>query len=97
MPDIRLRFTSTSASCGGALARDGGGRPVYREEHPDRSVFFLPRVEAGRWEIRYRMRAVFPGDYRALPATVEAMYVPALDANTEARRLRISPAAQPQG
>ena len=65
------------------------GHRIYREEHPDRSVFFLPSLTAGSWEIRYRMRAAFSGDYRALPATVEAMYVPVLTGNSDARRLQI--------
>ncbi|HEY5552387.1 MAG TPA: alpha-2-macroglobulin family protein, partial [Opitutaceae bacterium] len=68
------------------------GRAIYREEHDDRSVFFLDRVEAGRWEIRFGMRATFAGDYRAAPAKVEAMYAPEIRANTDARRVRIEPA-----
>jgi uncharacterized protein YfaS (alpha-2-macroglobulin family) len=68
------------------------GRRIYREEHPDRSVFFLPHLTAGRWEIRYRLHAAFSGDYRALPATIEAMYVPAIAGNTTAARLKILPA-----
>lgn len=65
-------------------------RPVYREEHDDRSVFFLPRLDAGRWEIRYTLRAAFSGDFRVLPATASAMYVPAISAHSEARRLTIA-------
>lgn len=68
-----------------------GGSPLYREEHDDRSVFFVPHLAAGRYEIRYTMRALFDGDYRALPATAAAIYVPVISANTEARRLIISP------
>lgn len=68
---------------------------VYREEYPDRSVFFLPRLAAGRWELRYSQRAVFSGNYRALPATVEAMYVPVLQANSDAQRLSIGVPSAP--
>ncbi|HRE83684.1 MAG TPA: alpha-2-macroglobulin family protein [Opitutaceae bacterium] len=72
------------------------GQSVYREEYPDRSVFFLPRLAAGQWELRYSQRAVFSGNYRALPATVEAMYVPVLQANSDAQRLTIgAPASAP--
>ncbi len=63
--------------------------PIYREERDEKSVFFLDRLEAGTWEIRFGMRAVRPGDFRALPARVEAMYVPEIRANSDARRVAI--------
>jgi alpha-2-macroglobulin len=69
------------------------GRPLYREEHDDRSVFFLPHLPAGRWEIRYTLRALFAGDFRALPATAAAIYVPLIAANTEASRIAIKESA----
>ena len=71
------------------MTEDGAGRPIYREEHDDKSVFFLDRLEAGTWEIRFGMRAVTPGNFRALPVQVEAMYVPEIRANSDARRVRI--------
>lgn len=93
--DATLRPITADASTTVKPAAGSQGSRIYREEYPDRSVFFLPRLAAGHWEIRYRMRAVFTGDYRALPATAEAMYVPVINANTEARRLKISAASQP--
>lgn len=68
------------------------GRVLYREEHDDRSVFFLDRVPAGTWEINFGLRATTPGDFRALPVKATAMYVPEVRANSDARRLRIDPA-----
>ena len=68
---------------------DAKGRPIYREERDDKSVFFLDHVEAGTWEIRFGLRATTPGDYRALPVKAGAMYVPEVRANTEAQRVRI--------
>ncbi|MDF9826490.1 uncharacterized protein YfaS (alpha-2-macroglobulin family) [Ereboglobus sp. PH5-10] len=65
------------------------GHRIYREEHDDHSAFFLDHVEAGEWEIRFTMRAITPGDFRALPVKVEAMYVPEIRANSDARRVRI--------
>ncbi|MDR1011376.1 MAG: hypothetical protein LBM04_09685 [Opitutaceae bacterium] len=62
---------------------------IYREEHDDHSAFFLDHVEAGAWEVRMTMRAVTAGDFRALPVKVEAMYVPEVRANSDARRVRI--------
>ena len=67
------------------------GRPLYREEHDDRSVFFLDHLEAGTWELRFALRAVTPGDFRALPVTATAMYVPEITANSDSRRLKIQP------
>jgi len=66
------------------------GLPVYREEHDDKSVFFLHHVPAGEWNLRFDLRAIHPGDYRALPVHVEAMYVPEVRANSDSRRIRIS-------
>ena len=82
---------ATTADGGGApsLPQDAAGRPIYREERDEKSVFFLDRLEAGTWEIRFGMRAVTPGDFRALPVKVEAMYVPEIRANSDARRVRV--------
>jgi alpha-2-macroglobulin len=65
------------------------GRRIYREERDDKSVFFLDEIEAGTWEINFSLRAVHPGNYRALPVHVEAMYAPEVRANSDARRLSI--------
>jgi uncharacterized protein YfaS (alpha-2-macroglobulin family) len=75
----------------GEATADRTGRNAYRDEHDDRSVFFLQHLQAGRWEIRYRMRSAFAGDFRALPATAAAMYAPVLAANTTAGRIEITP------
>jgi len=69
---------------------DTKGRGIYREEHDDHSAFFLDHIDAGEWEIRFTMRAVTPGDFRVLPAKVEAMYVPEVRANSDARRVRVT-------
>jgi len=68
---------------------EGVAHAIYREERDEKSVFFLDRLEAGTWEIRFGMRAVTPGDFRALPVKVEAMYVPEIRANSDARRVRV--------
>ena len=68
---------------------DAKGRPIYREERDDQSVFFLDHVEAGTWEIRFGLRATTPGDYRALPVKAGAMDVPEVRVNTDAQRVRI--------
>ena len=64
-------------------------RLLYREEHDDHTAIFIDRIEPGEWEITTRLRAVTSGDYRALPATAEAMYVPEIAANSDARRVTV--------
>src|SRR5688572_14300268 len=71
---------------------DGKGRAIYREEHDDRSVFFLDSVAAGSWEIRFGLRATTAGDFRALPVEALAMYVSEVRANSDALRLRVEAA-----
>ena len=73
----------------GASQMEDSARAIYREERDEKSVFFLDRLEAGTWEIRFGMRAVTPGNFRALPVKIEAMYVPEIRANSDARRMRI--------
>jgi uncharacterized protein YfaS (alpha-2-macroglobulin family) len=87
--DARLVTVDADAPPGSTVT-DGASRIVYREEHDEKSVFFLHSVPAGASELRFHLRAIHPGDYRALPAYVEAMYVPEVRANSDARRMRIA-------
>ena len=64
-------------------------RPVYREETDQSSIFFLDRVGAGTWVIRYGLRAITTGNYRILPVQASAMYVPEISANSAATRVKI--------
>jgi uncharacterized protein YfaS (alpha-2-macroglobulin family) len=89
--DARMQRLEAGQDRAGENGTDGAGQRVYRYEHDDRSVFFLQHLPAGRWEIRYRMRSAFAGDFRALPATAIAMYVPVLAANSTAERVGIHP------
>ncbi|MNC95144.1 hypothetical protein D3C83_121900 [compost metagenome] len=68
---------------------DDDGTPIYREEHDDKSVFFIDSLAAGTWEIVFSLRATTPGAYRALPVKASAMYVPEVRANSDAQRVRI--------
>lgn len=87
--DARLVTVATEAHPG-STDTDGPARLVYREEHDGKSVFFIRSVAAGTSELRFDLRAIHPGDYRALPVYVEAMYVPEVRANSDARRIRIT-------
>jgi hypothetical protein len=88
--DARLvRIGNGGTALAAGVSGEDAGVPIYREEHDDRSVFFIDALHAGNWEIRFGLRAVHPGEYRALPVHAEAMYVPEVRANSDARRLRI--------
>jgi uncharacterized protein YfaS (alpha-2-macroglobulin family) len=84
---VRIGNAGTAQATG--FSGEDVGVPIYREEHDDRSVFFIDRLSTGNWEIRFGLRAVHLGEYRALPVHAEAMYVPEVRANSDARRLRI--------
>lgn len=86
--DARLKAISAKPKT--ANDPEDADEAIYREEHDDRSAFFLDRLPAGTWEIRFALRAATPGDYRAAPVKVEAMYAPEIRANTDARRVKIT-------
>ncbi len=48
----------------------------YEEMHDDRVFVFAEEVPAGRYMYTYTLRALVPGTYRHLPATVQEMYTP---------------------
>lgn len=75
---------------------DDPGLTIYREERDDRSVFFIDHLESGTWEIRFGLRAITAGDFRALPVEATAMYVPEIRANSDARRLTIERTTPPR-
>lgn len=87
--DVVMRPAGAAADAADAMPLFGRSWRVFREEHADRSALFLPHLPAGRWELVYTMKAAFSGDFRALPVTASAMYVPYIAANTEAERLGI--------
>ncbi len=88
--DARIQRTGEASAPGSSVpAEKEPARPVYREERDDKSVFFLDRLAAGTWEIKFGLRAVTVGDFRALPVQATAMYVPEVSANSEARRMKI--------
>jgi uncharacterized protein YfaS (alpha-2-macroglobulin family) len=83
---------TTSAKTSPKTDNDDAGYPVYREEHDDKSVFFLDHLSAGKWQIRFGLRAVTPGNFRVLPAQAQAMYIPEICANSDALRVKIEKA-----
>jgi len=90
--DARLVKVDSKAESSKTTTAAPEGQRVYREEHDEKSVFFLHHVPAGEWELRFELRAIHPGDYRALPVHFEAMYAPEVRANSDARRVKIAEA-----
>ncbi len=84
--DVSLRQVTADESSRGETSE----RLLFREEHDDHSAIFIDHIEPGEWELSLGLRAVTPGDYRALPATAAAMYVPEITANSDAQRVHIN-------
>jgi hypothetical protein len=51
--------------------------------------FFLHHLPRGTHTLRYQLRAETPGTFKAMPATLEAMYAPELRGNSADMPLRI--------
>jgi hypothetical protein len=65
-------------------------RLISELEPRDRTVgFFIRALTRGRHVLRYQLRAESPGNFKALPATVEAVYAPELNGDSEDKRLEI--------
>lgn len=63
------------------------GRREYRD---DRVVFFQPDLGDGRFEFSYMLRVTTPGSFHVLPARISPMYVPGVQASTDAGRLNVA-------
>ncbi len=72
-----------------AVAADGQRLPVYVEWRDRTVAFFLRRLPAGVWTLRYDLRTGTVGDFSARPPQARAMYAPEIRANGENRRLLI--------
>lgn len=60
------------------------------QELGERKVgFLIDRIPAGRWELRYRLRAEAPGDFHVIPARAAALYLPGVRANSEEFRISV--------
>lgn len=84
--ELGLPFAAPPAAAG----------PVSRTEvHDDRAVFFVARL-AGTQVFRHRVRAVHVGQYTALPAAAELMYLPTVAGHGRGEALEVR-AAGPAG
>lgn len=61
----------------------------YREVRDAATHFFLNRVPAGTYALRYVLRPTLTGQYRVLPAQVQSMYAPQFSAHTAADEIHV--------
>jgi len=70
----------------------GWGAPFARRElHDEQAVFIARELAAGTYRISYRLRAVTPGTYTALPATVTQIDLPEVWGRTAGQQLVVLP------
>lgn len=62
---------------------------VYRENRDAATNFFISRVPAGKYTLRYTLRPTLGGAYHALPAQLQSMYAPEFSAHTDSAQLRV--------
>jgi hypothetical protein len=63
---------------------------AHIEYFPDRVVFYLNSLPVADMRLCYRMRAIFPGVYQALPAHAEAMYAPEIQGYSRGEQVKIT-------
>jgi hypothetical protein len=67
----------------------GGISGAYMEPRAASVDFYLLSLPRGTHTLRYQLRAELPGRYKALPATVAAVYAPELRANSSDQVLEV--------
>ena len=68
---------------------NGNELGAYAEFRDRAARFYVARLPRGEHTLRYRMRVETPGEYSALPTSVEAMYAPELRGNSDELKLKI--------
>ncbi|MCA2979861.1 MAG: hypothetical protein INH37_16420, partial [Myxococcaceae bacterium] len=63
------------------------GLSWYEEVRDSGTNFFLERVPAGEFTLRYRLRAAMGGTFRVGPATLQSIYAPEFSASSAGQRL----------
>lgn len=61
----------------------------YKEVRDAATNFFLDRVPAGTYTLRYTLRPTLAGQYHVLPAQVQSMYAPQFSAHSAATQLEV--------
>ncbi len=68
-----------------------GGLCSNVEVRDERTAFFIAHLKPGKSQLSYRMKAVFPGRFHALPTRLYGMYAPELKASSAGQRLEVLP------
>lgn len=55
---------------------------VYQELRDQKAVFFIDKLNQGKYKLVYELRAEVPGTFHAMPNQTHAMYVPEIRANS---------------
>jgi hypothetical protein len=61
------------------------------EVRDERTAFFIAHLKPGKSQLSYRMKAVIPGRFHALPTRLSGMYAPELQASSAEQRLEVLP------
>ncbi len=67
---------------------------AHAELRTDRVAMFLPQIPVGTTKLSYELRAEVPGRFAALPARVEAMYAPEIQATADEMRFEVRDAPE---
>lgn len=67
---------------------------AHAELRTDRVAMFLSEVPVGKTKVSYELRAEVPGKFAALPARVEAMYAPEIQATADEMRFEVRDAPE---
>ncbi len=62
---------------------------AHAELRTDRVAMFVPELRVGVTKLSYELRAEVPGRFAALPARVEAMYAPEIQATADEMRFEV--------
>ena len=55
---------------------------IYQEFRDKKAAFFVDKLDQGKHQITYELRAEVPGTFHGMPNQTHAMYVPEIRANS---------------
>jgi uncharacterized protein YfaS (alpha-2-macroglobulin family) len=65
------------------------GLPVYEETRDSGTNFFFERLPVGEYTLKYRLRTVLSGTFKAAPAQLQSMYAPEFAAYSAGTLLQV--------
>jgi hypothetical protein len=64
---------------------------THSELRDERAVYYATYLSAGTYQVRYLLRASFPGEFKVLPATAGEMYFPSVYGRTDGTVFTVTP------